>query len=122
MRLHGIGDIEAANAYLPEYLAEHNRRFAKPAREARDAHRPVAHNRAELEVIFSLQHERQVSPNREFQYQGPSAMPWPDAAWWCAKRSSAGNTKSCWVPAPPTPRKSWRKARNNGLDPLLQWA
>jgi transposase len=70
MRLRGINDIEAANAYLPEYLAAHNRRFAKPARDGRDAHRPVAHNRTELEVIFSLQHERQVSPNREFQYQG----------------------------------------------------
>ena len=70
MRLREVGDIEAANAYLPEYLAEHNRRFAKPAREMRDTHRPVAHNRAELEVIFSLQHERRVSPNREFQYQG----------------------------------------------------
>ena len=70
MRLRGISDIEAANAYLPEYLEQHNRRFAKTAREPRDAHRPVAHNREELEVIFSLQHKRQVSPNREFQYQG----------------------------------------------------
>ena len=70
MRLRGIGDIEAANACLPEYLEQHNQRFAKPAREARDAHRPVAHNREELNVIFSLQHERMVSPNREFQYQG----------------------------------------------------
>ena len=67
MRLRGIHGIEAANAYLPEYLEQHNRRFAKPAR---DAHRPVAHNREELEVIFSLQHERQVSPNLEFRYQG----------------------------------------------------
>ena len=70
MRLRGISDIEAANAYLPEYMAEHNQRFAKPAREPRDAHRPVAHNRAELEVIFSLQQERKVGRNLEFQYQG----------------------------------------------------
>ena len=70
MRLRGINDIEAANAYLPEYMAEHNQRFAKPPREPRDAHRPVQHTREELNVIFSLQHERQVSPNLEFQYQG----------------------------------------------------
>ena len=70
MRLCGISNIEAANAYLPEYMAEHNRRFAKPARELRDAHRPVAYNRAELEVIFSLHHERKVGRNMEFQYQG----------------------------------------------------
>ena len=70
MRLRGINDLKAANADLPEYLAAHNRRFAKPPREPRDAHRPVQHTREELNVIFSLQHERQVSPNLEFQYQG----------------------------------------------------
>lgn len=70
LRLRGIRDLETANAQLAEYVAEHNRRFAKPPREPRDAHRPLAHNRKELDVIFSLQHERRVSPNLEFRYQG----------------------------------------------------
>ena len=69
MRLRGISDIEAANAALPEYLEQHNRQFAKPAREPQDVHRPVAYTRAELEVIFSLQHEKRVSKNLEFQHQ-----------------------------------------------------
>ena len=64
-----LGDIKAANAALTESRSQHNWHFAKPARDPRDAHRPVAYNRAELEVIFSLQHEKRVSPKLEFQHQ-----------------------------------------------------
>lgn len=42
MRLAGISTIEQANAFLPGYLADHNRRFAKPAFDSRDLHRPLA--------------------------------------------------------------------------------
>src|SRR5262249_40392837 len=42
MRLAGISTIEEANAFLPAYLADHNGRFAKPAFDSRDLHRPLA--------------------------------------------------------------------------------
>ena len=30
LRLGGIDSIDQANAFLPEYMADHNRRFARP--------------------------------------------------------------------------------------------
>ena len=34
LRLHGISDVEAANAFAPEFIADYNRRFARMLREA----------------------------------------------------------------------------------------
>jgi transposase len=42
MRLEGISSIAEANAFLPGYMARHNTRFAKPAFDPRDLHRPLA--------------------------------------------------------------------------------
>lgn len=42
MRLAGISTIEAANAFLPAYIARHNQRFAKAPFDSRDLHRPLA--------------------------------------------------------------------------------
>ena len=39
-----VDDMEATNAYLPEFVADHNRRFAVAPREAEDTHRPVLHD------------------------------------------------------------------------------
>ena len=44
MRLRGIDDMEAGNAYLPEFMADFNRRFAVAPRNAADAHREVLHD------------------------------------------------------------------------------
>ncbi|MGK6324655.1 ISNCY family transposase [Sphingomonas sp. DT-51] len=47
MRLHRISTIDQANAFLPSYMAKHNRRFAKAPFDPRDLHRPLAiHERA----------------------------------------------------------------------------
>ena len=69
MRLRGIDDMEAANAYLPEFAAEHNRRFAVAPREAEDAHRPVLHDADELALILSEHHVRKLSKNLTFQFE-----------------------------------------------------
>ena len=42
MRLAGISSIEEANAFLPGYIEKHNQRFARPAFDSRDLHRPLA--------------------------------------------------------------------------------
>jgi transposase len=42
MRLHHISTIDQANAFLPSYMAQHNRRFAKAPFDPRDLHRPLA--------------------------------------------------------------------------------
>lgn len=42
LRLEGISDIDAANAYLQQtYLPDHNARFATPLREVSDLHVPL---------------------------------------------------------------------------------
>jgi len=42
MRLAGICDVEAANAFLPSFMAKHNARFAVEPLNAKDLHRPLA--------------------------------------------------------------------------------
>lgn len=41
LRLRNISTIEAANAYMPEFIADFNARFAKPPRNPKDMHRPL---------------------------------------------------------------------------------
>ncbi len=69
MRLRGIGGMEAANAYLPEFMADHNRRFAVAPREAEDAHRPVLHDAEELDLILCEQATRKLSKNLTFKFE-----------------------------------------------------
>ena len=70
MRLRGIGGMEAGNAFLPEFGADFNRRFAVEPRCPADAHRPVMHDAAELGLILSLHSTRKVSRRLTFQYLG----------------------------------------------------
>jgi len=42
LRLAGISDIEAANAFLPAFMTKHNDRFAVEPYNPKDLHRPLA--------------------------------------------------------------------------------
>ena len=66
MRLKGISSIEAANAYVPEFIAEHNRRFSVEAANAEDAHRKLHHDQAGLKRILSVHTTRKLTKNLEF--------------------------------------------------------
>lgn len=68
LRLAGISDIDAANAFLERYREQFNERFAVEAQSAENAHRPVMHDAAQLELMFTLQFERTVSKNLEIHY------------------------------------------------------
>lgn len=57
MRLEGITTMEAANAFLPTYLARHNRRFAREAEG--DVHRPLSRE-IDLDRVLSIQTTRRV--------------------------------------------------------------
>jgi transposase len=60
LRLAEISTLEAANQFLRErYIREFNARFTEPAREKGTAFRKIG--RADLEWIFSVQHERVVA-------------------------------------------------------------
>jgi hypothetical protein len=65
----GIADYDDANRYLGEhYIAEHNRRYARPAAEAADYHRrrPTAR---QLDQVFWLEEERVVSEDWVVRYK-----------------------------------------------------
>ena len=60
LRLAKVTTIDQANALLERLVPEHNRRFARPARQAVDQHRPLGPSHR-LESILSVQAERVVS-------------------------------------------------------------
>ena len=60
LRLAGAKDLETATEALERLLPDHNRRFAKPARQSGDAHRPLGRS-FDLAAILSLQEERVVA-------------------------------------------------------------
>jgi transposase len=62
LRLRGISDIEAGNAFLPEFRLDFNRRFAVLPRSRHDAHRPLLLTE-NLEVILTHQETRTLSKN-----------------------------------------------------------
>jgi hypothetical protein len=67
LRLQGISTMEAANAFAPTFMADFNRRFAKPPRNDFDAHRPVRSDE-DLDLIFTFREKRTVSQALTLQY------------------------------------------------------
>jgi len=62
LRLRTISSMETGNAFLPEFMDDYNRRFARPPRNPHDAHRPLTTDE-DLESIFSWQEERMLTAN-----------------------------------------------------------
>lgn len=67
LRLLGISDIDSANAYLPEFRADFNRRFAVVPRSSHDAHRPLLKTE-DLDLILTHQKTGSLSKNLTVQY------------------------------------------------------
>jgi hypothetical protein len=61
--------MEAANAFLPEFMADSNRRFAVAPSVAADAHRPLEHGPRELDLRLSEHHARVISKNLAVPYR-----------------------------------------------------
>ena len=68
LRLRGISSPEAGNAYLPEFMADFNQRFAVPPRSTHDAHRPLT-AKDDLRRILTWQETRLLSKNLTLQFQ-----------------------------------------------------
>jgi len=68
MRLRGIDTIEAANAYLPEFMAAHNHRFEVEPKNNIDMHRVDIPNKDIMDLIFSYQSTRTLSKQLELNY------------------------------------------------------
>jgi transposase len=66
LRLRGISDMEAGNAYLPEFREDYNRRFAVQPRSTHDAHRPLLKTE-NLDIILTHQKTGTLSKNLTVQ-------------------------------------------------------
>jgi transposase len=68
MRLLKINSREAGNAYLPEFMADFNKRFAEEPRSVVDAHRPLSIE-DDLSRILTWQESRTLSKNLTVQFE-----------------------------------------------------
>ena len=67
MRLAGIASWDAGNAFLPEFLGDHNGRFGQPPGEPEDAHAPAC-SAERLAGILCLKETRKLSRQLTCQY------------------------------------------------------
>ena len=67
LRLAEIDTIEAANAWLPAFMDDHNRRFAKPPKSAADLHRALT-SEEDLNEILTTRDERTVTSSLTVHY------------------------------------------------------
>jgi transposase len=67
LRLRGISDPQAGNAYLPEFREDYNRRFAVVPRSSYNAHRPLLKT-DNLDVILTHQKTSTLSKNLTVQF------------------------------------------------------
>ncbi len=67
LRLREIDTPEAANAFVPHFIADYNQRFAKPPKNEHNAHRAVRSDE-NLDLIFTWREPRCVSKSLTIQY------------------------------------------------------
>ena len=67
LRLRNLSTMEAGNAFLPEFRADFNRRFAVSPRSTHDAHRPLLPS-DNLDLILTHQKRGVLSKNLTIQY------------------------------------------------------
>jgi transposase len=68
MRLRGISDMKTAQAFLPEFILDYNRRFAVIPQNPIDAHRKNIPHIDSLKTILSPQHQRKLTKNLELSF------------------------------------------------------
>ncbi|MFC0696083.1 ISNCY family transposase [Paraburkholderia humisilvae] len=67
LRLRGINSREAANAFVPRFIADFNARFAKPPKSDFNAHRPLRADE-NLDIIMTWREPRRVTKSLTVQY------------------------------------------------------
>jgi len=89
LRLRGISNIEAANAFAPGFIADYNRRFARSPRSEHDAHRSLQPS-DDLPRIFTWQETRLVSKSLTLNYKRVLYVLDPTDAARSARRKRVG--------------------------------
>lgn len=67
LRLRGINTMEAANAFVPHFIADFNVRFAKPPKSDFNAHRPLRKDE-DPDMILTWRQSRCVTRSLTVQY------------------------------------------------------
>src|SRR3954463_13624154 len=67
LRLAGISTVEAANAWLPGFVEDYNKRFGRAPANAKDLHRPLS-EADDLDEILAWREERKVTRNLTLRY------------------------------------------------------
>jgi transposase len=65
LRLHNVCTIEQGNAFLPGFIVQYNRRFAKPPAQPGDAHRSCVD--VDLDSILVRRYTRKLTKDLTFQ-------------------------------------------------------
>ena len=68
LRLAGVSSIDEANRFVGGFMEDFNARFARPALNPHDAHRPLRPDE-ELRDIFTWQETRKVTRSLTFHYK-----------------------------------------------------
>ena len=68
LRLRNISGIISANDFAPHFMEDYNKRFAKPATNPIDMHRPLTLSSEALRDILSHQELRIITKNLEVHY------------------------------------------------------
>ncbi len=69
LRLEGISDMTAANAFLPAFVERYDRRLAKTPRRPDDLHRPLDVGPDPLRTILCMQEHRHVGAQLSFRFE-----------------------------------------------------
>ena len=68
LRLRNISSIEEANKYLPDFISNYNKKFAKPPKSTQDYHRKITEDDDQLNYILSVRETRKLSKNLECSF------------------------------------------------------
>jgi len=68
LRLAGISMVEAANAWLPGFVEDYNKRFGRVPANAKDLHRRPLTEAEDLDEILAWREERTVTRNLTLRY------------------------------------------------------
>lgn len=82
MRLAGLSDMDSANAWLPRFMADYNRRVAVVPKDPHDAQLPDLGTAEDLTRILSVQGVRTLSKNLSCPHQGRLLHVEPNGIGW----------------------------------------
>lgn len=121
LRLEGIHDVAAANAFLVRYLPRHNARFAIPAADSEPAWRSLPEGKS-VETVCCFKYVRKVAPDNTVRLGGAVVqLPPRSQHWsWAGQRVEARqHLDGSWSVHAPDGRELVRSAAPEGTPKLL---